>query len=61
MAAFGNSSAAAKGGRSALEHVLATRDFDPESFTTADWAALSGEWSWFDGIVAAGPPMGAAG
>ena len=51
-------SAAAKGGRSALEHILATRDFDPESFTTADWAALSGEWSWFDGIVAAGTAHG---
>ena len=58
MAAFGNSSAAAKGGRSALEHILATRDFDPESFTAADWSALSGEWSWFDGIVTAGTAHG---
>jgi pimeloyl-ACP methyl ester carboxylesterase len=50
--------AAAKGGRSALEHILATEDFDPESFTTADWSALSGEWSWFDGIVTAGTAHG---
>ena len=31
--------AAAHGGRSALENILATTDFDPESFTTADWSA----------------------
>ena len=50
--------AAANGGRRALEHILATRDFDPESFTAADWAALNGEWSWFDGIVTAGTAHG---
>jgi pimeloyl-ACP methyl ester carboxylesterase len=50
--------AAANGGRRALEHILATTDFDPESFTAADWAALNGEWSWFDGIVTAGTAHG---
>jgi pimeloyl-ACP methyl ester carboxylesterase len=50
--------AAARGGRSALEHILVTSDFDPESFTTADWSALNGDWSWFDGIVTAGTAHG---
>ena len=53
--------AAANGGRRALEHILATTDFDPESFTTADWSALNGEWSWFDGIVKAGTAHGFGG
>jgi len=53
--------AAAAGGRSALESILATTDFDPESFTTADWSALNGEWSWFDGIVTAGTAHGFGG
>jgi pimeloyl-ACP methyl ester carboxylesterase len=53
--------AAGKGGRSALEHILATGDFDPESFTAADWSALNGEWSWFDGIVTAGTAHGFGG
>jgi pimeloyl-ACP methyl ester carboxylesterase len=53
--------AAAHGGRSALENILATTDFDPESFTTADWSALNGEWSWFDGIVTAGTAHGLGG
>ena len=43
------------------ELILATGDFDPESFTTADWSALNGEWSWFDGIVTAGTAHGFGG
>jgi pimeloyl-ACP methyl ester carboxylesterase len=53
--------AAAAGGRSALESILTTTDFDPESFTTADWSALNGEWSWFDGIVTAATAHGFGG
>lgn len=52
---------AAAEGRSALEHILATEDFDPESFIAADQAALNGEWSWFDGIVNAATANGLGG
>jgi pimeloyl-ACP methyl ester carboxylesterase len=36
---------AALAGREARERFAATEEFDPESFTPADWAALSGTWS----------------
>jgi pimeloyl-ACP methyl ester carboxylesterase len=36
-----------------LERVLATNDFDPESFIAADYAALDSTWSWFNRIVQA--------
>jgi pimeloyl-ACP methyl ester carboxylesterase len=52
---------AAAEGRSALEHVLATEEFDPESFTAADHEALNGEWSWFGGIVNAATANGLGG
>jgi pimeloyl-ACP methyl ester carboxylesterase len=32
-------------GRETRERYAATEEFDPESFTPADWAALSGGWS----------------
>jgi pimeloyl-ACP methyl ester carboxylesterase len=44
---------AAAHGRAELEHVLAAHDFDPESFIAADYAALDGNWSWFNRIVQA--------
>jgi pimeloyl-ACP methyl ester carboxylesterase/acyl-coenzyme A thioesterase PaaI-like protein len=44
---------AAARGRAALKEVLAANEFDPESFTPADYAALEGNWSWFTGIVQA--------
>jgi pimeloyl-ACP methyl ester carboxylesterase len=44
---------AAVRGRAALEEVLASNEFDPHSFIPADYAALEGNWSWFNGIVAA--------
>jgi pimeloyl-ACP methyl ester carboxylesterase len=44
---------AAVRGRAALEEVLASNEFDPHSFIAADCAALEGQWSWFNGIVAA--------
>ena len=44
---------AAAQGRAALEQVLAENEFDPESFIAADYAALDGSWSWFNGIVQA--------
>jgi pimeloyl-ACP methyl ester carboxylesterase len=53
--------AAAAEGRSELEHILATDEFDPESFTAADQEALNGEWSWFDGIVKAATADGFGG
>jgi pimeloyl-ACP methyl ester carboxylesterase len=36
---------AAIDGREARERYAASDEFDPESFTPADWAALSGTWS----------------
>ncbi|GAA3998668.1 alpha/beta hydrolase [Deinococcus rubellus] len=53
---------AAQAGREALATRLATDLFDPEMFTPADHAALSGDWAWLHSVVgpaaAAGPgPM----
>jgi pimeloyl-ACP methyl ester carboxylesterase len=45
-------------GRAALEKVLASNEFDPQSFIAADYAALEGNWSWFNGIVAAATANG---
>jgi pimeloyl-ACP methyl ester carboxylesterase len=42
---------AAAAGRSALESLLTSTDFDPELFTPADHAALRGAWAWL-GVVA---------
>ena len=42
---------AARAGRAALEAYLPSAEFDPETFTPADYAALQGEWSWFGGVV----------
>jgi pimeloyl-ACP methyl ester carboxylesterase len=42
---------AAAGGRATLEDYLASSDFDPEQFTAADHAALSGPWSWLGTVV----------
>jgi pimeloyl-ACP methyl ester carboxylesterase len=40
-------------GRAALEKVLDANEFDPGSFIAADYAALEGSWSWFNGVVQA--------
>ena len=42
---------AATEGRAALEDYLESAEFDPEMFTPADHAALSGEWSWLNSVV----------
>jgi len=42
---------AATEGRSALQDYLESAEFDPEMFTPADHAALSGEWSWLNSVV----------
>ena len=42
---------AAARGRAALEHHLATAEFDPGMFTSADHAALAGPWSWLGAIA----------
>lgn len=42
---------AATEGRTALEDYLESTEFDPEIFTPADHAALSGTWSWLNGVV----------
>lgn len=42
---------AATEGRAALEDYLESTEFDPEIFTPADHAALSGTWSWLNGVV----------
>lgn len=53
MAAAGEASLrAALAGREAKERYEASAEFDPETFTPADHAALSGPWSWFGEIVA---------
>jgi pimeloyl-ACP methyl ester carboxylesterase len=49
---------AAARGRAELQEVLAANEFDPESFIPADYAALEGSWSWFNGIVAAATANG---
>lgn len=53
---------AARAGRSEkTTYEAASPDFDRESFIEADWAALAGPWSWFDGVVGpavAGGPGG---
>ena len=50
---------AALAGREALAACLEAGEFDPEMFTPADHAALSGSWSWLHSVVgpatAAGP------
>ena len=38
--------------------VLASNEFDPQSFIPADYAALEGNWSWFNGIVEAATANG---
>lgn len=49
---------AAAQGRAALEKVLAGREFDPQSFVPADYAALEGNWSWFNSVVEAATANG---
>jgi len=49
---------AAVRGRAELEAVLAENEFDPQSFTPADYAALEGTWSWFNSIVEAATANG---
>jgi pimeloyl-ACP methyl ester carboxylesterase len=49
---------AAAQGRAELHKVLATNEFDPQSFIPADEAALGGHWSWFNGIVQAATANG---
>jgi len=44
---------AAVQGRAELEQVLAANEFDPRSFIAADYAALDGNWAWFNRIVQA--------
>ena len=52
MTAFGAAELhAAAAGRTALEHILASTEFDPEQFTPADHATLSGPWSWLGAIA----------
>src|ERR687897_2764630 len=52
MAASGVASLrAAAEGRAALEDFLESTEFDPEMFTPADHAALSGAWSWLNSVV----------
>jgi pimeloyl-ACP methyl ester carboxylesterase len=42
---------AAVEGRAALEARLAAEEFDPEQFTPADHAAISGDWSWLGAVA----------
>jgi pimeloyl-ACP methyl ester carboxylesterase len=52
MSAAGQASLrAAAEGREAKERYEASAEFDPEMFTPADHAALSGAWSWFGEVV----------
>ncbi|WP_371494353.1 hypothetical protein OG871_04490 [Kitasatospora sp. NBC_00374] len=45
---------AAVEGRSSLEALLTAAEFDPESFTAADRAALGGAWSWLADVAGRG-------
>jgi pimeloyl-ACP methyl ester carboxylesterase len=51
----GMAASSAAEGRAALEDYLESTEFDPEMFTPADHAALSGTWAWPNGVV--GPAM----
>lgn len=42
---------AARAGRAALEAYLPTAEFDPQTFTEGDEAALGGAWSWMLTVV----------
>lgn len=42
---------AALAGRTAKEAHEASAEFDPETFTPSDYAALSSTWSWFESVV----------
>lgn len=46
---------AALQGRAVKEAYEASAEYDPEMFTAADHAALSGDWSWFGDVV--GPAL----
>jgi pimeloyl-ACP methyl ester carboxylesterase len=50
MAAPGTLRASVRG-RAAVEGYLASTEFDPEQFTPADHAALSGAWSWLGDVA----------
>lgn len=52
---------AAVAGREALVAALERDEFDETSFIAADYAALSGEWSWFEGVVRAATTNGLSG
>ena len=47
--------AAAQGHAAKVHYEARGLPFDREMFTPADWAALSGPWSWFDRVV--GPAL----
>jgi pimeloyl-ACP methyl ester carboxylesterase len=52
---------AALAGRAALEDYLPSAEFDPETFTPADYAALEGGWSWLAGVAGRAKAEGPAG
>ncbi|MGW1327826.1 alpha/beta fold hydrolase [Streptomyces antibioticus] len=52
---------AAAQGRGEKEKHVAGAEYDPEMFTAADHAALAGEWSWFDDVVAPAVAAGPGG
>ena len=62
MAASGEAALrAAAEGRAALEGYLESAEFDPDVFTPADHAALSGAWSWLNSVVGAALEAGPGG
>jgi len=52
---------AATEGRAAKERYEASAEFDPEMFTPADQAALSGTWSWLNNVVGPALEAGSSG
>ncbi|MDR6593916.1 pimeloyl-ACP methyl ester carboxylesterase [Saccharothrix longispora] len=50
---------AAAAGRAAKVAFEASAGEQDPGFTSADWAALAGEWAWFESVV--GPALGASG
>lgn len=48
-------------GAAALEELLATAEWDPRIFTSADHAALDGRWAWLGAVAGKGLAQGTGG
>ncbi len=59
LAGAAESRAATRGRDALIEFLESEEEFDSETFTAADWAALEGPWAWLGGVagkaIEAGP------